>query len=81
MSHLWFTRDRAVLLSRKELGDAPIKTTEVFEVRKTLGLLLFIKSETPKCVTEHRIEITGTIFAMKHIESFMSQLNYGKSVK
>lgn len=49
-------------------------------MRKKLGLLVFIKSVPSRCMTAHRIEIASTIFAEKQKESFVGQMNYGKSV-
>ena len=66
MSQLRMIRDKTVLLSRKELGGAPIMTMEVLKQEK-LRLVILTKPETPNGVRVHRLEI-NTIVTVEHVE-------------
>ena len=66
MSQLRMIRGKTVLLSRKELGGAPIMTMEVLKQEK-LRLVILTKPETPNSVRVHRLEI-NTIVTVEHVE-------------
>lgn len=66
MSQLRMIRGKTVLLSRKELGGAPIMTMEVLKQEK-LRLVILTKPETPNGVRVHRLEI-NTIVTVEHVE-------------